>query len=123
MQKSSLRIGLEHPDNVKQVIGVATITNQAICGSSGNRRQWGEFHHIIHPTLLSSPRHMLATWVVADTAIVADAIATCLYFTSPALLQQHFDFEYLLLLPDYSIDQSFAFPAEVFYNENHNWIC
>ena len=118
-QDIPLRVGLEHPENPKQVIGIATITNQAICGSSGNRRQWGEFHHIIHPGSLSSPRHILATWVIADTAIVADALATCLFFTDPITLQKYYNFEYFLLLPDYSIDQSFAFPAEVFYNENH----
>ena len=34
-----LRVGLEHPDNPKQVIGVANIYNQSICASAGNRRR------------------------------------------------------------------------------------
>ena len=34
------RVGLENPDQLDEVIGVATICNQSICGSAGNRRRW-----------------------------------------------------------------------------------
>jgi thiamine biosynthesis lipoprotein len=115
-KKNPLRIGLEHPENTEQVIGVATITNQAICGSSGNRRKWEGFHHIINPHSLKSTETILATWVVAHTTMVADALATCLFFTEAAILKKHFAFEYLVLFPDYSIEKSFDFPGELFYN-------
>lgn len=111
-----IRVGLEHPENLKQVIGVATIKNQSICGSAGNRRKWGDFHHIIHPHILQSPDHILATWVVADTALLADALATCLYFVTPEKLQD-FDFQYVILYPDYSLKMSPDFPAEIYYNK------
>jgi FAD:protein FMN transferase len=111
-----IRVGLEHPENLKQVIGVAEILNQSICGSAGNRRKWGKYHHIIDPKTLQSPQHLLATWVIADTALIADALATCLYFVEPEKLQK-FSFQYLMLYPDYSIKMSPDFPAEIYYNK------
>lgn len=110
-----LRIGLEHPQNPKQVIGVAEIRNESICGSAGNRRQWGNFHHMIHPYTKSSPTDILAVWVVAKTGLIADALATCLFFLSPNSFSP-FDFEYMLIRKDYSIEKSSHFPAEFFYS-------
>lgn len=112
----SQRVGLEHPQNPKQVIGVATITNQSICGSAGNRRKWGNIHHIINPHTLTSVDDVIASWVVADSAIIADALATCLFFTDPEVLAKTYDFEYLLVLPDFSIKKSQHFPAELYFS-------
>lgn len=111
-----LRVGLEHPENVKQVIGVASIHNQSICGSAGNRRKWGKFHHIINPHTLKSPTHIIATWVIADNALLADALATCLYFVEPDKLKA-FSFHYAIMYPDHSLKLSPDFPAEIYYNE------
>lgn len=105
----SLRVGLEHPENKRQVIGVATIKNQSICGSAGNRRKWGKFHHILNPHTLKPQNSILATWVVAKTALLADALATALYFVEPEKLLPHFAFDYLVLYPDYTIQRSEAF--------------
>lgn len=110
-----LRIGLEHPAHPQQVIGVATIQQGSICGSSGNRRAWQGFHHIIDPFTLTSPTHVRAVWVVAKTARIADAIATCLFFVPPEKLYGQFTFEYVLLDTDYRIARSEAFPGEFFY--------
>ena len=112
-----LKVGLEHPNNLQQVIGVAEIKNKSICASSGNRRKWGDFHHIINPHTLKPITSLLSTWVVAETAILADALATCLFFVPPGKLVEHFDFEYLVLFPDYTINKSNAFPAELYYNK------
>jgi thiamine biosynthesis lipoprotein len=109
-----LSIGLENPSDIKQVIGVATISNNSICGSAGNRRAWGEFHHIIDPYTLKSPRHILATWVVAKTALLGDAIATALFFVGPKELKEVFSFEYLILNADNSVEVSDQFPAQLF---------
>ncbi len=115
------RVGLENPENIGEVIGVVKITNQSLCGSAGNRRRWKgkdkEFHHVIHPKTLTSPEHMLAVWTVADSTLLADLLTTALYFTTPDILKKHFDFEYLILRPDYSIEQSEGFIAEVFIKE------
>lgn len=111
-----IRVGLEHPEHPDQVIGVATITNQSICGSAGNRRKWGEFHHIINANTLTSPTDILATWVIADSALVADAIATCLFFTPAEKLLPHYQFKYLTMFADQTIKKSQDFPGELFYN-------
>lgn len=109
-----LRVGLEHPENVRQVIGVAEIIDQSICGSAGNRRRWGKFHHIVNPHTLTSPNGILATWAVASTTMLADALATCLFFVRSATLRTVYDFEYLILYPDYSVEISPRFPGEIF---------
>ncbi len=110
-----LRVGLENPENTKQVIGVVEIRNKSICGSSGNRRAWKNFHHIINPHTGESSRKILASWVIAKKTIVADALATCLFFVPPSvLITGGFDFEYLILNNDFSIEKSEGFDAELF---------
>lgn len=109
-----IRVGLEHPHNQQQVIGVVNIGNQSICCSSGNRRAWADFHHIINPQTLSSPRDILSTWVIAPDALIADAIATSLFLVSPSALTSEFDFEYLVMKPDTSVEHSTGFHAELF---------
>ncbi len=110
-----LKIGLEHPANFEQVIGVATLTGeQSLCGSAGNRRAWREFHHIMDPRTLASPKHISAVWTVASTTLLADAMSTCLFFVSPQTLLKYYAFDYLIVRPDYSVDHSPGFPAELF---------
>lgn len=111
----SLQIGLEHPQNLEQVIGVVNVWNQSLCGSAGNRRAWGEFHHIINPFTLSSPRSILAVWVMADSTLLADGLSTCLFFVPAETLQTKFEFEYLIVRDDYSVEKSSGFDAELFF--------
>lgn len=109
-----LRVGLENPQDTTQVIGVATIRNQSICGSAGNRRNWGQFHHILDPHRLVSPDHILATWVIAESTMLADALATCLYFVPARKLAEEYKFEYLIIYADLSLERSANFPGEIF---------
>ncbi len=117
----AVRIGLEHPGDSTQVLGVATLSHGAICGSSGNRRAWGAFHHILNPHTRESVREVLAVWVVAAEARVADGISTALFFTKPGDLHERlgrkYDFEYFILYPDYSFSRSKDFPSELFIEE------
>jgi FAD:protein FMN transferase len=124
MSNDALRIGLEHPDDPTQVVGVVELTHGAICGSAGNRRAWKshgkEWHHIIDPDALVSPRFLKAVWVTADTALVADALTTCLYFVDPEELRQRlkdYSFEYLIIRADMTFLVSDDFPAELFINK------
>jgi thiamine biosynthesis lipoprotein len=114
--KQPLAIGLEHPAHEDEVIGVATVKNQSICGSAGNRRAWHGFNHVLDPRTNLSPSHLRAVWVVAETTLLADALTTALYFTDPDTLG-NYKFEYALLLEDYSLVYSENFPAEFFVNE------
>ncbi len=109
-----LRVGLENPEDANQVIGVAEIDSQSICGSSGNRRRWSNFHHIINPTALLSPTTILSTWVIADSTMLADGLATCLFFSPAKRLLEHFTFDYLILNSDFTIEKSDNFKAELF---------
>lgn len=108
------RVGLEHPQDFSKVVGVIELGNQSICGSAGNRRTWADYHHIIDPSTLLSPRHLLATWVVADTALLADALATALFFVQPEKLAPHFEFEWLCLYPDFQARYSSGLRGEIF---------
>ena len=109
-----IRVGLEDPERKEEVIGVCTLKNGSICGSAGNRRVWGTFNHIIDPKSLSSPTDVIAVWVVADSALIADGLTTCLSFVSPEKLLNKYKFEYVIVHKDRSVDVSPDFPGEVF---------
>jgi thiamine biosynthesis lipoprotein len=111
---TSLSVGLENPENTNEVFGVYAIANGSICGSAGNRRAWGTFTHIMNPHTKTSPRDILAVWVVAQTALVADALTTCLFFVDAQTLVSAYTFEYLLVRSDYSIERSAGFFGELF---------
>ena len=110
-----LEVGLEHPDNPAQVIGVAQLSNQSLCGSAGHRRAWAGFTHIIDPRTSSSPTHIKALWVTAATTLLADALTTALYFMPPQTLAEIYNFDYAILYKDYSLEYSHGFPA-TFYD-------
>ncbi len=109
-----LRAGLEHPDNKEQVIGVAEIKNESICGSAGNRRRWANFHHTINPHTLTSPDEISSVWVVAKNALIADALTTALVFATAEKLLETYQFEYVMMYSDHSIKYSKHFPAEFY---------
>ncbi len=108
------RVGLENPLATDEAIGIATIQNASICGSAGNRRAWGEFHHTIDPRTLTSPRHVLATWAIASTALVADALATCLFLVPADDLKTVYTFDYVVLFADGTVERSPSAPVELF---------
>lgn len=112
-----LRIGLENPHDTSEALGIALLKNQALCGSAGNRRAWGKYHHIMDPKLLDSPRHIVAVWVVADTALLADGLTTALFFTSPKKLLESFSFAYVIVYADGSVKHSADFAGELFRQE------
>lgn len=109
-----LRVGLENPNDLSQAIGVVTIKQTSLCASAGSRRKWGAYHHIIDPHTLSSPKKVIATWVLAHDTITADALATCLFLVPSAKLIPHFTFEHLTLFADSTFEMSKHFPAELF---------
>lgn len=95
-----MRIGLQDPRDEKLLIGVATLTNASLCGSAINRRSWGDWHHIINPKTAQPVRDILATWVIAESAMHADGLATALFFTTPDVLLQSVNFQYCVLYQD-----------------------
>jgi FAD:protein FMN transferase len=109
-----LNVGLENPSDISQAIGVAIIRNQSICGSAGNRRRWGRFHHTIDPRTLQSPTELAAVWVVASSTMLADGLTTALQFVLPGQLERFGAFEYAVLNHHGLLATSSGFPAEFF---------
>ncbi len=109
-----LKVGLEHPEDFTKIIGVAEIVNKSICGSAGNRRKWGNLHHILNPKKLDSVCDILAVWVIAENTLIADALSTCLFFTQAEILSANFKFEFLIIYPDFSFKKSENFPVELY---------
>ena len=112
--KNPINVGLENPKNTKEVIGVYTLANGSICGSAGNRRAWDRFNHIMNPKTLESASEILAIWVTANSAMLADALTTCLFFVLPDKLMTHYNFEYIIMYKDFSIEKSAGFEAKFF---------
>ncbi len=109
-----LKVGLEDPEDKTKVIGVVKILNESICGSAGNRRKWADFHHIISPTSLSSPKEILAAWAISSDTLSADILTTALFFVSPEKLQADFDFKYVIVYSDRSLKMSEDLDSEIF---------
>jgi len=82
------RIGLEHPQDQTRAIGVATLQDQALCGSSSNRRAWSDtLHHIVDARTNTPVSHVVASWAVASSAMRADMASTALFFLSPRIVE------------------------------------
>jgi thiamine biosynthesis lipoprotein len=109
-----LRAGLEHPDDPLKAIGVVEMTKGAMCASGSNRRKWRQYHHIIDPDSLTSPQEIVAAWVLADNAALADGLATCLFLCAPEQLEKDFQFEYCVMNDKHQIKRSKGFKAELF---------
>ena len=109
-----LTIGLEDPHDTQKVVGTLSLTRGALCGSSGSRRAWGGMHHILDPHTNTSPTDIVATWVAAPRAALADALATCLFFVTPESIPSLYEFEYCIMNKERRVKHSPNFPAEFF---------
>ncbi len=107
-------IGLEHPGDPTRVIGAVEISGESLCASAGNRRQWGNYHHIFDPLRQDSVRDIIASWVIAPDALTADALATALFFVPADRLTNDFNFSYVVMKHDGSIDYSPRFEGQLF---------
>ena len=113
----TVKIGLEHPIRLDEVIGVAELGQGSICASSGSRRKWAGLHHIMDPATTHPVRSVVAVWAMANTAMAADIIATALFFTEPSDLKKSFTFEFCLVYEDFRFAQSEGFPATLYTND------
>ncbi|WP_108660988.1 FAD:protein FMN transferase [Acuticoccus kandeliae] len=112
----AIRVGLEDPRDAGRVIGVASLANAALCASAPNRRAWGPgLHHILDGRSGAPARGVAASWVVADSAAVADGVATALFLAAPDRLTERFRFEFVRLFDDGSAEHSPGFPGEIYF--------
>lgn len=101
------QVGLEHPDDTTKVIGEVSLNNMSLCASASNRRVWGNWHHIIDATTKRPVRGVRASWVIASTTLIADAVASLLFFVDDTTeLLKTYDVKYVRLLADDTIETS-----------------
>ncbi len=110
----TIRAGLEDPDDATKAIGIVEMREGSMCASGINRRKWGKFHHVLDPQSLTSPQEIVAVWVLADRAAIADGLATCLFFVEPERMQKDFQFEYCIMNKHRRVKRSAGFRVELF---------
>ncbi|MDA0181337.1 FAD:protein FMN transferase [Solirubrobacter phytolaccae] len=109
-----IRVGLEHPLDALRVVGTVDLHDRALCASAANRRAWGPgLHHVLDARTGTCVDRVLATWVIAETAMLADGLATALFLTEPDRLQPAFGFSFVRMRPD-GLETSDGFEGETF---------
>ncbi|GAA3590683.1 FAD:protein FMN transferase [Klugiella xanthotipulae] len=112
---TSLRVGLEHPFQPGQAIGVVELGDGALCASATNRRAWGDgLHHILDARTGLPVTTVAATWVLAADPAVADGLATALFSVPGETLAAEFACDYVRMFTDGRVELSPTLPGEVF---------
>ena len=132
-----LRVALEHPRDPTKAIGVYPLMNSALCASASNRRAWGNgLHHVLDALTGEPTTRVIATWAIVPTSststtlptmvetlpakverlptMVADGLATGLFFRDANAFAPHFDFDYVRILADGSVEHSSDIQGEMF---------
>ncbi|HEX4441975.1 MAG TPA: FAD:protein FMN transferase [Galbitalea sp.] len=110
-----VRVGLEHPFDPELAVGVCELQNASICASASNRRSWGDgLHHILDATTGQPTTSVAATWAHAPSGLLADGLATALFFVSAPSLSASYKFDYVRMFPDSRVEYSREFPGELF---------
>lgn len=114
--RRSIRVALENPFDTTKAVGVAELHDAALCGSALTRRAWGDGLHHIVDAVTGRPvaDGIIATWVVADTALVADGLSTALFLVEPTRLSEHFAFEWVRLSVNGRLESSPGFRGDLF---------
>jgi thiamine biosynthesis lipoprotein len=113
-ENSSIAVGMENPADTSEAIGIIQLSNKSLCASAGSKRAWADIHHIIDPVTLTSPSDIIATWVLADTTMLADGLASALFFTDAQKLSKTFSFDYAILDKDMQLYHTENFPITIF---------
>ena len=72
-------VGIRHPRQDGELIATVNVSDQAVC-TSGDYERPG---HLVDPRLASSPSTVASATVVADGAMLADALATAAFVLGP----------------------------------------
>lgn len=111
------RIALEHPGDPTRAIGVVDLPSGALCGSATNRRAWAGVHHVLDAVTGRPTSAVRATWAVAESAMVADGVATALFFAPGERIADALGGErihWVRMLADDRVEASAGLPGEVF---------
>lgn len=111
----TIQVALEHPYDATRAIGTFPLKSGALCASAANRRAWADgLHHVLDGTTGAPVRTVVATWAAAETAMLADALATALFFMPGAQLEVDYDFSWLVVFADGSAAYSRGFEGTLF---------
>lgn len=72
------QLGIEDPYDNSRLICTIQIKNKSLAVSDIFKRRWQNRHHIIDPDNKTSPKQIISCSVIADNAMTADALTTCL---------------------------------------------
>ncbi|MGO4187032.1 FAD:protein FMN transferase [Pseudarthrobacter sp. TAF60_1] len=110
-----ITVALEHPYDPTKAIGTVPVSGGALCASASNRRVWGDgLHHVLDGTTGRPVTTAVATWTMAADTMLADALATALFFVPGAALERTFDFSWLTVFSDGSAAFSAGFEGTLF---------
>ncbi len=108
-------IGLESPFDRDRVIGTMPFQNASLCASATNRRSWGNgWHHVLDGRSGEPTRDIVATWVLAQSTMVADGLATALFFVGADRLQKFGEFQFVRLFSNGKVEYSRDFVGQLF---------
>lgn len=108
-------VALEHPYDPAKAIGTVALAGGALCASASNRRVWGDgLHHVLDGTTGRPVTTAVATWTKAESTMLADALATALFFVPGAELERTFNFSWLTVFSDGSAAYSAGFEGTLF---------
>jgi len=114
---ASIRVGLENPANPELVVGVVELAaGRALAASAPNRRAWGAGLHHLVDAMTGRPLALdvIATWAVADSALVADGAATALFLGEPRAIAERLGVEYVRMHADGRLEASPGWEGELF---------
>ncbi|RZT58330.1 thiamine biosynthesis lipoprotein [Microcella alkaliphila] len=115
--EASIRVGLENPANSELVVGVVELAaGRALAASAPNRRAWGPGLHHLVDAMTGRPLALdvIATWAVADSALVADGAATALFLGEPTEIAERLGVEYVRMHADGRLEASPGWEGELF---------
>lgn len=110
-----MRIALEHPLDPRKAVGVADLADGAFCASATTRRAWGDgLHHVLDALTGMPTAAVLATWVIAPTALAADGVATALFLDPDPEFVSRTTTAFARMSSDGTVETSTDFPGELF---------
>lgn len=72
------KVWLESPFVSDELIWTFLLTDTFLACSAGNKRKWGDHHHLIDPKTWHSSTEVIATFIEGSSGIVSDSYATAL---------------------------------------------
>jgi thiamine biosynthesis lipoprotein len=117
-EKDSWTIGIKHPRNQQELLGVASLKGQCLATSGDYETTFSDDfsqHHLLDPKTGRSPAGLSSVTVIAATATQADALSTAAFLVGmekgKALIETKPDTEALFVTKDGTTVKTAGFPA------------